>query len=147
MCCPQPVVDNDYGKPNSTNLHTHGVHVSASGQSDDVLVEIKPGESHTYIYEFEDAHVRGTWLSCAQGPGIKVSAAAAALTPVMGCGVRADGRQPLVPRPLPRLDDHPGAYHGRRWPVRSVVRMAWSWIEKRSRHTVSLCPMRRGLAT
>jgi FtsP/CotA-like multicopper oxidase with cupredoxin domain len=31
-------VHNDYYKPNTTNLHTHGVHVSASGQSDDVLV-------------------------------------------------------------------------------------------------------------
>jgi L-ascorbate oxidase len=31
-----------------TNLHTHGLHVSPSGQADDIYVEIKPGKSHEF---------------------------------------------------------------------------------------------------
>ncbi len=34
----------------STNLHTHGLHVSPAGNSDNVLLQLMPGE--TFAYEF-----------------------------------------------------------------------------------------------
>src|SRR5262245_17432409 len=32
----------------TTNLHTHGLHVSPLGNSDDILLDIEPGESNHY---------------------------------------------------------------------------------------------------
>ena len=39
-----------------TNIHTHGLHVSPSGDADNVFVEIAPGGSHTYTYEIPADH-------------------------------------------------------------------------------------------
>jgi len=50
---------NDYHTPNTTNLHTHGLHVSSKDPGDNVLVEVKPGGSRTYVYELEDSHMAG----------------------------------------------------------------------------------------
>ena len=41
-----------------TNLHTHGLHVSA--KEDDVAVKVAPGESHTYRYTMPADHMAGT---------------------------------------------------------------------------------------
>ena len=52
---------------NTTNLHTHGLHVSpkcnADGTvcSDNVLIEIKPGESQLYEYTLPQNHPDGTY--------------------------------------------------------------------------------------
>ncbi len=42
-----------------TNLHTHGLHVSPEGRSDDVFVEVAPGASHRYRYEIPADHPSG----------------------------------------------------------------------------------------
>lgn len=42
---------NKLGEP--TNLHTHGLHVSPTGNSDNVFVEIKNGESFQYQYKLD----------------------------------------------------------------------------------------------
>ena len=39
-----------------TNLHTHGLHVSPSGEGDNVFVRVDPGTSHTYRYEIPTDH-------------------------------------------------------------------------------------------
>jgi FtsP/CotA-like multicopper oxidase with cupredoxin domain len=39
-----------------TNLHTHGLHVSPLGDSDNVFVQVDPGQSHTYTYEIPTDH-------------------------------------------------------------------------------------------
>lgn len=44
-----------------TNLHTHGLHVSPSGESDNVFVMVEPGESRTYRYEIRPDHPSGTF--------------------------------------------------------------------------------------
>lgn len=44
-----------------TNLHTHGFHVSPSGNSDNPLVEIMPGESFQYQIKIPKNHPSGTF--------------------------------------------------------------------------------------
>ncbi len=44
-----------------TNLHTHGFHVSPKGNSDNVLLNIKPGETFDYVYKLPKDHPPGTY--------------------------------------------------------------------------------------
>ncbi len=53
------VLQNDLDAP--TNLHTHGLHVSPEGDSDNVFVMIEPGETHTYRYRIPADHPSGTF--------------------------------------------------------------------------------------
>ena len=46
---------------NSTNLHTHGWHVSPTGNSDNVLLDIKPGTQLDYEYYLPKDHPAGTF--------------------------------------------------------------------------------------
>jgi FtsP/CotA-like multicopper oxidase with cupredoxin domain len=42
-----------------TNLHTHGLHVSPAGVSDNVFLEIVPEESQDYVIEIPEDHWGG----------------------------------------------------------------------------------------
>lgn len=42
-----------------TNLHAHGLHVSPSGDSDNIFVVVPPGSEHTYTYVIPDDHPSG----------------------------------------------------------------------------------------
>jgi len=42
-----------------TNLHTHGLHVSPNGNSDNVFVSVSPGQSFTYEYHIPKTHTPG----------------------------------------------------------------------------------------
>lgn len=46
---------------NETNLHTHGLWVSPSGNSDNVLLTLKPGMSFQYEYNVPEDHPAGTF--------------------------------------------------------------------------------------
>lgn len=46
---------------NDTNLHTHGLWVSPSGNSDNVLVSIPPGTKFQYSYDIPADHPAGTF--------------------------------------------------------------------------------------
>jgi len=46
---------------NSTNLHSHGLWISPSGNSDNVLISIKPGVSFQYEYNIPEDHPAGTF--------------------------------------------------------------------------------------
>jgi FtsP/CotA-like multicopper oxidase with cupredoxin domain len=46
---------------NTTNLHTHGLHVSPSGQSDNVLREVDPETVAPYVIDIPDDHPSGTF--------------------------------------------------------------------------------------
>lgn len=46
---------------NGTNLHTHGLWVSPAGNSDNVLLKIKPGVSFQYEYNIPSTHPAGTY--------------------------------------------------------------------------------------
>ncbi|MBK6714745.1 MAG: multicopper oxidase domain-containing protein [Burkholderiales bacterium] len=45
---------------NTVNLHTHGLHVSPSGKSDNVLISIHPGQRFQYEYDIPRNHPAGT---------------------------------------------------------------------------------------
>ncbi len=60
----QGMVIADHNVPhhfNSTNLHTHGLHVSPQGNSDNVFVDIQPGQSFQYEYQIPANHPAGTF--------------------------------------------------------------------------------------
>jgi len=63
---PAPVdtsaVHNYYRDYDKTNLHTHGLHISALAPSDSIEVEITPGESHTYTFRIPEDHMGGIHL-------------------------------------------------------------------------------------
>ncbi len=46
---------------NETNLHTHGLWVSPSGNSDNVLISIPPGDKFRYQYDISADHPAGTF--------------------------------------------------------------------------------------
>ena len=46
---------------NDTNLHTHGLWVSPSGNSDNVLISIPPGGKFQYRYDISSDHPAGTF--------------------------------------------------------------------------------------
>jgi FtsP/CotA-like multicopper oxidase with cupredoxin domain len=46
---------------NSTNLHTHGLHVSPTGNSDNVLLNIGPGQDFQYEIKIPADHPAGTF--------------------------------------------------------------------------------------
>lgn len=46
---------------NTTNLHTHGLHVSPAGNSDNVLIAIGPGEEFYYEIKIPTDHPPGTF--------------------------------------------------------------------------------------
>ena len=45
---------------NHTNIHTHGWHVDPQGHSDNVFVNIKPGDVYEQFVELPDSHPSGT---------------------------------------------------------------------------------------
>ncbi len=45
----------------STNLHTHGLHVSPEGNSDNPFIEVKDGETFTYKFQIPENHKEGTF--------------------------------------------------------------------------------------
>ena len=51
-------------RPNSlstTNMHTHGLHVSPADPSDNILRCVEPGESYTFEYQIPADHPSGTY--------------------------------------------------------------------------------------
>ncbi len=46
---------------NTTNLHTHGLHVSPSGNSDNVLISLPPGRKFEYEVKIPRDHYAGTF--------------------------------------------------------------------------------------
>uniref|UniRef100_F6YQV7 ferroxidase n=3 Tax=Ciona intestinalis TaxID=7719 RepID=F6YQV7_CIOIN len=52
---------NQLRLPNTTNLHTHGLHISSKEPQDNVFVHIHPGESYTYSYQIDSENPSGTY--------------------------------------------------------------------------------------
>eukprot|EP00581_Thalassiosira_minuscula_P033293 CAMPEP_0183786260 /NCGR_PEP_ID=MMETSP0739-20130205/66926_1 /TAXON_ID=385413 /ORGANISM="Thalassiosira miniscula, Strain CCMP1093" /LENGTH=869 /DNA_ID=CAMNT_0026030301 /DNA_START=145 /DNA_END=2754 /DNA_ORIENTATION=+ len=55
------VIHNAYQKPNSTNIHTHGPHITGNTPGDNVFAKVSPGEYFNYSYEFGNNHMPGTF--------------------------------------------------------------------------------------
>ena len=47
------------GSGQLTNLHTHGLHVSPKGNSDNIFLSFEPGQRFTYEYEIPEDHIPG----------------------------------------------------------------------------------------
>eukprot|EP01083_Nonionella_stella_P286164 973958_1 len=45
--------------PNTTNIHTHGLHIGGERPGDSVFVRIEPGQQHTYYYNIPCNHAGG----------------------------------------------------------------------------------------
>jgi len=56
-----PEALNKYHIPNSTNIHTHGPHISGESPGDNVFLNLGPGNSSNYVYEFNENHMPGTF--------------------------------------------------------------------------------------
>ncbi|MEW6277008.1 MAG: multicopper oxidase domain-containing protein [Candidatus Eremiobacterota bacterium] len=59
---PVPADLNIPHHPGTTNLHTHGFHVSPRRPSDDIFLVIPPGESFSYEYRLPVNHPPGTYF-------------------------------------------------------------------------------------
>ena len=55
------IIDNQLPEGQITNLHTHGLHVSPLGNSDNVLLEIEPGEENHYRVQIPADHAEGLY--------------------------------------------------------------------------------------
>jgi len=72
---------------NTINLHTHGLHVSPSGNSDNVLLSIAPQTQFPYEFNFPEDHPAGTFWYHAHRHGstaVDVSSGAAGILVVRG---------------------------------------------------------------
>lgn len=59
-----PVINNNNEQPHefcTTNLHTHGLHVSPAGNADNIFVDIEPGKEFTFEYTVPADHPSGTF--------------------------------------------------------------------------------------
>lgn len=45
----------------ATNLHFHGLHVSPSGDADNIFLHVEPGATQQYVVELPDNHPTGTY--------------------------------------------------------------------------------------
>ena len=46
---------------NTTNVHVHGLHVSPSGDADNIFRSMEPGQSYDVVIDIPDDHTRGTY--------------------------------------------------------------------------------------
>ena len=51
---------NRFSNPNTTNLHTHGPHISGEDPGDNIFRTVEPQEVEHYKYDFPDNHMPGT---------------------------------------------------------------------------------------
>ena len=77
------------------NLHTHGLHVSPKGNSDNVLLNIPAGFTNTYDYEIPEDHTTGMWWYHSHMHHLTSPHTYTGLTGLLQIG-RADGDIPLV---------------------------------------------------
>jgi len=56
-----PTESNVWKDGNTTNIHTHGLHLSGMYDSDNVFISIPGGSSHTYRYNIPCHHAGGTF--------------------------------------------------------------------------------------
>ena len=51
---------NTFHFPNTTNIHTHGLHISPETPEDDIFAPVDPGQTHNYTYYIPCNQVGGT---------------------------------------------------------------------------------------
>jgi hypothetical protein len=84
---------NNYRSPNTTNLHTHGLHVSSVSPADDVFTEVEPQEEFQYQIPIPAFHMGGThWYSLLAKKNLK----AACLNPLWTTGTQVPSARARV---------------------------------------------------
>ncbi len=51
---------NTIHSPNTTNVHTHGLHISSVEPADSIFTEVEPGGTYTHVYNIPADHAGGT---------------------------------------------------------------------------------------
>ena len=77
------------------NLHTHGLHVSPKGNSDNVLLHIPPGMSNTYTYNIPKNQPQGAYWYHSHLHGLTTPHVYFGMAGLLAIG-RTDGNLPLV---------------------------------------------------
>lgn len=77
------------------NLHTHGLHVSPRGNSDNVLLDIPAGYTNTYTYEIPDDHPEGMYWYHSHRHTLTTQQTYLGLAGLLSIG-RSDGNIPAV---------------------------------------------------
>src|SRR5207244_1065512 len=103
---PNPVsgehANNTLHEYNTTNLHTHGLHVSPSGNSDTVLLDVLPGTTQDYEIRIPANHPSGTFWYHAHRHG----SVAAQVSSGMSGAIIIDGGMDAVPEVAATKGDH-----------------------------------------
>jgi FtsP/CotA-like multicopper oxidase with cupredoxin domain/peroxiredoxin len=103
---PNPVsgehANNTLHEYNTTNLHTHGLHVSPAGNSDNVLLDVLPGTTQDYEIQIPVNHPSGAFWYHAHRHG---SVAAQVSSGVSGA-IIIDGGMDAVPEIAATKGDH-----------------------------------------
>jgi hypothetical protein len=81
--------------PSPYNLHVHGLHVSPSGTSDNVLLDIPAGYTNTHTYHIPDDHPQGMYWYHSHRHMLTATETYRGLLGLLVIG-RADGNIPLV---------------------------------------------------
>ncbi len=86
---PPPIVNPPF------NLHTHGLHVSPMGNSDNVLLNLPAGARNTYRFELPEDHPEGLYWYHGHLHTMTTAQTYAGLAGMLVVG-RADGKLPVV---------------------------------------------------
>ena len=82
-------------KSSPINLHVHGVHVSPKGNADNVLLDIEPGMSNTYVYHVPTSMPQGAYWYHSHLHTVTASQTYYGLAGLLAIG-RVDGNLPVV---------------------------------------------------
>nr|XP_018667701.1 putative multicopper oxidase GMC1 isoform X1 [Ciona intestinalis] len=53
--------ENVYRFPNSTNIHTHGLHISSKVPQDNPFLKVPPNSTYDYVFDIKTDHPAGTY--------------------------------------------------------------------------------------
>ncbi|WP_411088179.1 multicopper oxidase family protein [Streptomyces sp. 061-3] len=85
-----------------TNLHVHGLHVSPSGNSDNVFIHIHPGETFHYAYQFPKNLAPGTYWYHSHAHTMSAPQVAGGMSGVL----IVDGLRQYLPTGLRHITEH-----------------------------------------
>jgi FtsP/CotA-like multicopper oxidase with cupredoxin domain len=85
-----------------TNLHTHGLHVSPQGNSDNVFLDIEPGQTFNFFYQFPANEPSGTYWYHPHHDPVDGDQVAGGMSGIM----IVDGLQQYLPPDLRNITEH-----------------------------------------
>ncbi|MDT7650165.1 MAG: hypothetical protein QOI36_1571 [Pseudonocardiales bacterium] len=85
-----------------TNLHVHGLHVSPSGNADNVFIHIHPGQTFHYSYQFPDNLAPGTYWYHSHAHPVSAPQVAGGMSGV----IIVDGLNQYLPPDLRDITEH-----------------------------------------